>query len=98
MTQTFAELVLVSAGAGVFTAAMIGETNAEIVGALAGALLGVLAVLARLSLQSWPVQLTSESVLHSMVAALWASMLTWWAIIWWEARTGRVLPGTRGRP
>lgn len=93
MTQTLAELILVSAGTGIFAAAMIAQTNAEVVGALAGALLGMLAVFARLSLQSWPVQLTSESVLHVTVAALWASMLVWLAIVWWESLTGQVPPG-----
>lgn len=77
MNQTL-ELILVSAGAGVFTAAMIGATIPEILGALLGAFLGMLVTVAG------PMPLTTGSVLHAAVAALWASMLTWLAVIWWE--------------
>ncbi|MGH2372777.1 MAG: hypothetical protein ACRDIC_04780 [bacterium] len=96
MSQTLAQLILASAGAGVFTAAMIGETIPEIVGTLAGALLGMLVVLGSLLLQSSPVQLTGGSVLAALVAALWASMLAWLAVVWWENLTGRVPPGGAG--
>lgn len=92
MSQTLAELILVSAGAGVFTAAMIGETVPEVVGALGGAFLGMLVLLTKLFFQSSSVQSTAGSVLNAGVTALWASMLTWLAVLWWEGQTGRLPP------
>lgn len=85
MTHTLAELVLVCAGAGVFTAAMIGDTIPEILGAFLGAFLGMFVAV------GGPTRLTSGSVLNAAVAGLWASMLVWLAVIWWECLTGRVL-------
>ena len=93
MIQTLAGLTIISAGVGIFAAAMIAKTAQQVVGALAGAFLGMLVVLARLLLQPTPVQLTGGSVLGTIVAALWASMLVWLAIVWWESLTGQVPPG-----
>lgn len=85
--------VLIAAGTGGFTVAMIGETILETLGALGGAFLGVIVALAGLSLQSAPVRLTTGTVLDATVAALWTSMLAWLAVLWWETSTGRVPPG-----
>lgn len=89
--------VLIAAGTGGFTVAMIGETIPEILGALAGALIGVIVALGGLSLQSSPVRLTTGTALDAAVAALWASMLVWLAVLRWEISTGRVPPGDARR-
>jgi hypothetical protein len=92
MEQTLIGFLLIAAGAGAFTAAVIGHTLPESLGALAGAFVGMLVALGVFSLQSSTVKLTPGTGLEAAVAALWASMLTWLAILWWESRTGRIPP------
>jgi hypothetical protein len=90
MLDTLLKFVLIAAGAGAFTGAMIGETAPEIVGALAGAFVGTLLVVVALALRWSPAALASGAALDAAVAALWASMVAWLAVLWWEALNGRL--------
>ncbi len=89
--------MLIAAGSGGFTLAMIGQTIPEMLGALAGAFVGVIVALGGLSLQASPMRLTAGNVLDATVAALWASLLAWLAVLWWETSTGGVPPGDAPR-
>ncbi|HEV8339487.1 MAG TPA: hypothetical protein VGR25_07495 [bacterium] len=92
MTETLLKFGLIAAGAGAFTGAMIGETAPEIVGALAGAFVGALLAVTALSLPSSPLSLSPGAALDAAVTALWFSALSWLAVVWWEALTGRLPP------
>jgi len=95
MTDSLSWFVLIAAAAGGFTVAMVGETVAEMLWALAGAFAGMLATLAGLSILSPPVRFTLATSVDVAVAALWTSMLAWLVTFWWETLTGRV---RRSRP
>jgi len=92
MTESLSWFVLIAAAAGGFTVAMVGETVAEMLWALAGAFGGMLVALTGLSILSPPVRLTLATSIDVAVAALWTSMLAWLVTLWWETLTGRVPP------